>query len=185
MQSCYLEMPIVMVLTTAQFHLIKPGLRFCIDSNLVCVVSEICNGENIWQWSLRLKPLPWINHFAKIKTKSRQKKLIIIIKPWLVQPLLFHQKRIFLVWYTLYKMTGKLFNANLISHFVLHSFFQDYDFIHAFAPKYHDSYNVQCSCLKFAIGTYININGDIVSTTSCYHSQLIKEILHGNETNEK
>ena len=36
----------------------------------------------------------------------------------------------------------------------------------------------------FAVGTNININGDVASTTSCCHNRLIKEILNGNESNE-
>ena len=53
-----------------------------------------------------------------------------------------------------------------------------------YAAKYHDSYDVQCSCSTFAISTNISVNGDTVSTISCCHSRLIKEILNGNENNE-
>ena len=46
-EKLLLEIPIVVVLTSAQFHSIKPGLRFWVDLNPACVVSEIRNGENI------------------------------------------------------------------------------------------------------------------------------------------
>ena len=41
-------------MTTAQLHSTKPTFWFCADSNPVCGVSEIYNGENLLQWS-RLK----------------------------------------------------------------------------------------------------------------------------------
>ena len=44
----------VVVITTAQLHSTKPELRFCAGSNPVHGVSEIRDGENLWQWS-RLK----------------------------------------------------------------------------------------------------------------------------------
>ena len=34
-----------------QLHEIKPILKFCTGSNLTRSVSEISNGENLWQWS--------------------------------------------------------------------------------------------------------------------------------------
>ena len=46
----------VVVITTAQFHSTKPELRFCAGSNPSCGVSEIHDGEDLWQWSrLELK----------------------------------------------------------------------------------------------------------------------------------
>ena len=41
-----------MVITTAQLHSTKPEIRLCASSNPVCGMSEICNGEDLWQWSL-------------------------------------------------------------------------------------------------------------------------------------
>ena len=39
------------VITTAQLHSTKPVLRFCTDSNYTRGVSEIRDGEDLWQWS--------------------------------------------------------------------------------------------------------------------------------------
>ena len=36
---------------SAKLHLTKPELRFCAGSNPACCVSEICDGEDLWQWS--------------------------------------------------------------------------------------------------------------------------------------
>ena len=41
----------VVVITTTQVHSTKPKLGFCANSNTTCGVSEICSGENLWQWS--------------------------------------------------------------------------------------------------------------------------------------
>ena len=40
-----------MVITTAQLHSKKPELRFCAGSNPARGVSEIRDGEDLWQWS--------------------------------------------------------------------------------------------------------------------------------------
>ena len=40
-----------MDITVAQLHSIKPEVRFCAGSNPTYSMSEICNGENLWQWS--------------------------------------------------------------------------------------------------------------------------------------
>ena len=40
-----------MVINTAQLHSTKPELRFCAGSNPARGVSEICNSEDLWQWS--------------------------------------------------------------------------------------------------------------------------------------
>ena len=48
----------VVVITTAQLHSTKPELRFCAGSNPAHGVSEIRDGEDLWQWSrleIRLK----------------------------------------------------------------------------------------------------------------------------------
>ena len=39
----------VVVITTAQLHPTQPELRFCAGSNPVCGMSEIRNGEDLWQ----------------------------------------------------------------------------------------------------------------------------------------
>ena len=41
----------VAVLATAQLHSTKAELRFCASSNPACSVSEIRDGEDLWQWS--------------------------------------------------------------------------------------------------------------------------------------
>ena len=41
----------VVVIPTAQFHSTKRELRFCAGSNHAPGVSEICDGEDLWQWS--------------------------------------------------------------------------------------------------------------------------------------
>ena len=62
-----------MVSTTAQLHSTKPELRFCAVSNPSCGVSEICDGEDLWQWS-------WLKIRLNIFHRSTipQKQLIII-----------------------------------------------------------------------------------------------------------
>ena len=40
-----------MVMTTPQLHSTKPELRFFAGSNPASSVSEICDGEDLWQWS--------------------------------------------------------------------------------------------------------------------------------------
>ena len=41
----------VAVLATAQLYSAKPEIRFCTGSVPARGVSEICDGENHWQWS--------------------------------------------------------------------------------------------------------------------------------------
>ena len=57
----------VVVITTAQLHSTKTELRFCAGSNPAHGVSEICDGEDLWQWSrleIRLH-LSSVNHTTK------------------------------------------------------------------------------------------------------------------------
>ena len=47
------------VITAAQLHSTKPNFRLCAGSNPARGVSEIGNGEDLWQWSrreIRLNP---------------------------------------------------------------------------------------------------------------------------------
>ena len=63
------------VITTAQLHSVKPELRFCTGSNLACGVSEIRDGDGLWQWSrleIRL-------HAFRRPTKPQKQFIIIII----------------------------------------------------------------------------------------------------------
>ena len=53
-----------------------------------------------------------------------------------------------------------------------------------YASKHCDSYDVQCSCTTFTIRKNDIINSDTVTATSCFHIQLIKEILNGDESNQ-
>ena len=64
----------VVVITTAQPHLTKPELRFFAGSNPAHGVSEICNGEDLWQWS-RLE----IRLNAFCRSTIPRKEIIIII----------------------------------------------------------------------------------------------------------
>ena len=40
----------VVVITTSQLHSTKPEFRFCAASNPAHGVSEIRDGEDLWQW---------------------------------------------------------------------------------------------------------------------------------------
>ena len=57
----------VVVIITTQLHSTKPDLRFCAGSNPARSVSEIRDGEDLWQWSrleIRLR-LSSVNHTTK------------------------------------------------------------------------------------------------------------------------
>ena len=64
----------IVVITTAQLHSTKPELRFCAGSNPACRVSEIRDGEDLWQWS-RLE----IRLNAFLRSTIPQKKFITLI----------------------------------------------------------------------------------------------------------
>ena len=65
----------VVVITTAQLHSTKPELRSCADSNPAHGVSEIRDGEDLWQWSwLEIR----LNAFRR--STIPQKQFIIIMK---------------------------------------------------------------------------------------------------------
>ena len=54
----------VVVITTAQLHSTNSELSFCTGSNPADSMSEIQDGEDLWQWSwleIRLNPLHWSN----------------------------------------------------------------------------------------------------------------------------
>ena len=77
----------VVVITTAQIHSTKPELRFCADSNRARGVSEIRDGEGLWQWSrleIRLK--------AFCRSTIPQKQFIIIIHHHTLQTLMTQKK---------------------------------------------------------------------------------------------
>ena len=57
----------LVVIATAQLHSTKPELRFCAGSSPARGVSEIRDGEDLWQWSrleIRLR-LSSVNHTTK------------------------------------------------------------------------------------------------------------------------
>ena len=63
-----------MVITTAQLHSTKPELRLCAGSSTVCGVSEIRDGEDLWQWSrLEIR----LNAFGRLSIPQKQ---FIVIK---------------------------------------------------------------------------------------------------------
>ena len=64
-----------MVITTAQLHSTKPKLRFCADSDPAPGVSEICDGEDLSQWSrLGIR----LNTFRRLTIPQKQFIIIII-----------------------------------------------------------------------------------------------------------
>ena len=61
------------IITAAQLHSTKPELRFCAGSKPALGVSEIRDGEGLWQWSrLEIR----LNAF---RSTIPQKQFIIII----------------------------------------------------------------------------------------------------------
>ena len=66
----------VVVITIAQLHSTKPELRFCAGSNPARSVSEIRDGEDLWQWSrLEIR----LNAFRRSTIPQKQFIIIIII----------------------------------------------------------------------------------------------------------
>ena len=69
---------ILFLITTAQLHSSKSELRFCAGSNPAQGVSEIRDGEDLWQWSqLEIR----LNTFYR-STIPQQQFIIIIIICW-------------------------------------------------------------------------------------------------------
>ena len=66
---------VVVVTTTVQLHSTKPELRFCAGSNPAYGVSEIRDGEDLWQWS-RLE----IRLSAFCRSTIPQKQFIFFIR---------------------------------------------------------------------------------------------------------
>ena len=65
-----------MVIATAQLHSTKPKLRFCAGSDPAPGVSEICDGEDLCQWSrLGIR----LNAFRRLTIPQKQFIMIIII----------------------------------------------------------------------------------------------------------
>ena len=59
----------VVVIITAQLHSTKPELRFCAGSNPVHGLSEIRDGEGLWQWSrLEIR----VNAFRRSTIRQKQ-----------------------------------------------------------------------------------------------------------------
>ena len=65
-----------MVISTVQLHSIKPELRFYAGSNPARGMSEIRDGEDLWQWSrLEIR----LNAFRRSNIPQKQFIIIIII----------------------------------------------------------------------------------------------------------
>ena len=74
--SCLLWCRGVVVITTAQLHSTKPELRLCAGSNPARGVSEIRDGEDLWQWSqLEIR----LNAFCQSTIPQKQFIIIIIM----------------------------------------------------------------------------------------------------------
>ena len=109
----------VVVISTAQLHSTKLELRFCAGSNPARGVSEICDGENLWQWSqLEIR----LNAFRRSTIPQKQIIIIIIIigstdhwEQWrllcLTNKICFHELFQFL-W--LYQQLSHIWNAILL-----------------------------------------------------------------------
>ena len=65
----------VVVITTAQLHSTKPELRFGAGSNHARSMSEIRDGEDLWQWS---RPEIRLNAFRRSIIPQKQFTIIII-----------------------------------------------------------------------------------------------------------
>ena len=61
----------VVVITTAQLHLTKPEFSFCTGSNPACSMLEICNIEDLWQWS-QLNPFVSEPYHKNNSSSSKQ-----------------------------------------------------------------------------------------------------------------
>ena len=66
----------VVAITIAQVYSTKPELRFCTGPNSARGMSEIHDGEDLWQWSqLEIR----LNVFCRSTTPQKQLIIIIII----------------------------------------------------------------------------------------------------------
>ena len=77
-----LRLDFIIHLTTAQLHSINSELRFCAGSSPARGVSDICDGENLWQWSrleIRDKRSSLVNYSAKTSIIIITIIIIIII----------------------------------------------------------------------------------------------------------
>ena len=79
----------VVVITTAQRHPTKPELRFCAGSNHARGLSEIRDGEDLWQWSrLEIR----LNAFRRSTIPQKEFIIIIIIIIIIVNEIFQFQK---------------------------------------------------------------------------------------------
>ena len=77
----------------------QPELRFCASSKPACGVSEIRNGENLWQWfrlDIRLNAFRWstIPHHQSLLVTGTDTKPVkwIFLKPWKTASIATHLK---------------------------------------------------------------------------------------------
>ena len=66
----------VVVLTTSRFRSTKLEPSFCAGSNPARGVSEICNVEDLWQWSWLEK---WLNAFISQPTNKKYEKILTFV----------------------------------------------------------------------------------------------------------
>ena len=83
----------VVIITTAKLHLTKPELRFCAGSYLTCSITEICNGENLSQFSqleIRLKAFrrSTISQKSLLSSYNSLKRLFELIEAFQISFLL-------------------------------------------------------------------------------------------------
>ena len=75
----------VLVITTAQLHSIKPGLKFCAGSSPACGVSKICDIEDL---CLRIVSDKMDNQKYENQAKSDKTKIICFCVSFCARPLL-------------------------------------------------------------------------------------------------
>ena len=107
--------------TTAQLHSTKPQLRFCTDLNPACSMSEIHDGEDLWQWSqleIRLNPFCWSTIPQKqfinsIHLKWMIESGLLCMKVFIVKAALKIGQGKYLLLILLWKLNLELKNLNI------------------------------------------------------------------------
>ena len=80
----------VVVITTAQLHSTKPEIRFCAGPSPASDVWEICDGEDLWQWSrLEIK----LNALRRSTIPQKQFIIFIIITSVIKELFIFYLKK--------------------------------------------------------------------------------------------
>ena len=105
----------LVVITTAQLHLTKSGLRFRAGPNHICSMPEVCDGENLWQWFLlkiRHKNFHWSN--------IPPKQIIIVHLP--SAGVIF---KTYICWHLLFVKTLSLIRGFYLSMYCMRSNFKN------------------------------------------------------------